>query len=87
MAPIRDRGGVPTIARIGPYRFFFFGNERSEPAHVHVQREGKAAKFWLRPVALASAHGFAWHEIRRISELVRRNRDSFEEAWREFFSS
>jgi len=29
----------PTVKRIGPYRFFFFGNEGSEPPHVHVRRE------------------------------------------------
>ena len=28
---------VPTILRVGPYRFFFFSNENNEPAHIHVQ--------------------------------------------------
>jgi hypothetical protein len=50
---------VPTVARIGPYRFFFFSNEGSEPPHIHVQRDRALAKFWLRPVALASASAFA----------------------------
>jgi hypothetical protein len=36
---------VPTVARIGPYRFFFFGNESLEPPHIHVQRDRNLAKF------------------------------------------
>jgi hypothetical protein len=52
-----------------------------------VQRDRALAKFWLRPVALASASGFAGHEIRRIQRLVARHRVGFEEAWREFFAA
>src|SRR5688572_3522127 len=44
---------MPTVARIGPYRFFFYGNEGTEPPHIHVQRERRLAKFWLDPVLLA----------------------------------
>jgi hypothetical protein len=57
---------MPTIGRIGPYRFFFYSNERTEPPHVHAQRENALAKFWLRPVALASATRFRGHELRQI---------------------
>jgi hypothetical protein len=78
---------VPTLARIGPYRFFFFGNEGLEPMHVHVQRDHALAKFWLQPVALASSSEFAAHELRRIQRLVEENRSQFEEAWREFFAT
>lgn len=78
---------MPAIVRIGPYRFFFFSNEGVEPPHVHVQRERSLAKFWLRPVALASASGFAAHEIRGLHRRVEMNRDDFEEAWHEFFDA
>lgn len=78
---------MPTVARIGPYRFFFFGNERLEPPHIHVQRDGRLAKFWLRPLALASASGFAGHELRRLHRIVEENRNHFEEAWHEFFAA
>ena len=78
---------MPTIARIGPYRFFFFGNEGLEPVHVHVQRDRSLAKFWLRPVALASSSGFPAHELRRVQRLVEENQAQFAEAWREFFAT
>jgi hypothetical protein len=80
------RGRVPTVARIGPYRFFFFANEGLEPSHVHIQRDRCLAKFWLRPVALASASGFAGRELGRLHSLVEEHRDQFEDAWHEFFS-
>jgi hypothetical protein len=46
---------MPTVLTIGPFRFFFYSNESSEPAHIHIQRDNMLAKFWLRPVALASS--------------------------------
>jgi len=27
---------MPTILRIGPYRFYFYSNEKGEPPHIHV---------------------------------------------------
>lgn len=78
---------VPTIARVGPYRFFFFGNEGLEAPHVHVQRDRCVAKFWLLPVALASDSRFTAVELRRIQRVVEERREEFEEAWSGFFSS
>ncbi|HMD50258.1 MAG TPA: DUF4160 domain-containing protein [Bryobacteraceae bacterium] len=57
---------MPTIARLGPYRVFFFSNERLEPPHVHIQRERFLAKYWLEPISLASATGFSARELRRL---------------------
>jgi hypothetical protein len=78
---------MPTVTRIGPYRFFFFANEGLEPPHIHVQRDRGLAKFWLRPVALASSSGLAAHDLRRIQGLVEQHRDEFERAWHEFFAA
>lgn len=78
---------MPTILRIGPYRFFFYSNENGEPTHVHVQRERALAKFWLDPVALASSTGFSAQELTKLSRLVRENATKFVEAWNEFFGS
>lgn len=77
---------MPTVTRVGPYRFFFYSNEGGEPAHIHVQRERALAKFWLAPVVLASSSGFASHELRRLQGVVEEHRGHFEEAWREFFA-
>jgi len=46
------------VLREGPQRFFWCSHEPGEPPHVHVGRGDYAAKFWLRPVALAGNIGF-----------------------------
>lgn len=76
---------MPTVARIGPYRFFFFSNEGTEPPHIHVQRDQCLAKWWLRPVALARVTGFRAVELRRVEKLVVKNEGRFVEAWNEHF--
>ena len=43
---------MPTILRIGPYRFYFYAGDRDELQYVHVERDEKIAKFWLDPVRL-----------------------------------
>ena len=78
---------MPTILKIGSYRFFFYSNERGEPPHIHVQRERFLAKFWLNPVALAGSKRFASHELRAIQKHVDENREIFLEAWNEHISS
>jgi hypothetical protein len=77
---------MPTILRIGPYRFFFYSNEMGEPPHIHVQSERKLAKFWLQPVALASSTRFAAHELNALNRLVEEHRDRLLEKWNEYFS-
>ena len=76
---------MPTILRIGPYRFFFYSNEQGEPPHIHIQRENALAKFWLNPVALASSVKFQSVELRELQRLVVDNRSVFVEAWNEYF--
>ena len=76
---------MPTVARIGPYRFFFYSNEGTDPPHVHVQRERARAKLWLHPIALSAAVGFSPVELNRIERILRDNQPSFLEAWHEYF--
>jgi len=76
---------MPTVARVGAYRLFFFSNEGAEPPHIHVQRERYLAKFWLEPVALARVTGFRAVELRRIERLVASRREMILDAWREYF--
>ncbi|HEO65688.1 MAG TPA: DUF4160 domain-containing protein [Spirochaetes bacterium] len=77
---------MPTILRIGPYRFFFYSNEDGEPAHVHIQRDTMLAKFWLNSIALASSTRFSPKELRKLESLVVENRETILEAWNEYFS-
>ncbi|RME75203.1 MAG: DUF4160 domain-containing protein [Chloroflexi bacterium] len=76
---------MPTIKRIGPYRFFFVSIDSGEPPHVHIQRDNIIAKFWLEPVSLAKGGGFKAHELNQLARLVEAHRKEFLEKWNEFF--
>ena len=77
---------MPTVLRVAGYRFFFFSNERGEPAHVHVEQGERYAKFWLRDVSLVVAHGFRASELGLLRRLVFEHRILFQEKWNEHFS-
>jgi hypothetical protein len=76
---------MPTVLRVGPYRFFFYASDGVEPPHVHVERESSRAKFWLNPVRLQESGGFARAEIRRVAALVEENRELLLQTWDDFF--
>ena len=78
---------MPTVIRIGPYRFFFYSNERGEPAHIHVRRDRALAKFWLEPVALAKSKHYSAHELNVIQKHIEDNLQTMLEAWNEHLGS
>ena len=78
---------MPTVLRSGPYRFFFYANDRDEPYHVHVERDENTAKYWLDPVRLQSSTGFNRLELRKISSIIEENHSTLLEAWNAYFSN
>jgi hypothetical protein len=76
---------MPTILRIGRFRFFFYSGDRTEPAHVHVEAGSGVAKFWLNPVRLAGSRGMPRHELSRLQELVVEHRSVLVRAWHAYF--
>jgi hypothetical protein len=36
---------MPTVLRVGPFRFFFYAGDGNEPPHVHVEHGDAEAKF------------------------------------------
>jgi len=78
---------MPTILRIGPYRFYFYSHEPNEPAHVHVDRDEATAKFWLKPISLATSIGFSAKEQRKLQTVVKENQEILLEAWNGYFGN
>ena len=78
---------MPTILRIGPYRFFFYAGDYNEPPHIHVERDDDTAKFWLEPVRLQNSGGFSRKEINQIQKLVKENKDRLLRSWDDYFKS
>ncbi|MDE0671561.1 MAG: DUF4160 domain-containing protein [Caldilineaceae bacterium] len=77
---------MPNVLKQGPYRFFFYSNDRNEPAHVHVKRDRNVAKFWLDPVRLQRSGGFHRSEIRDIERIVRQYQILLIEEWNDYFN-
>jgi hypothetical protein len=77
---------MPTVLRWNGYRFYFFSNEGDEPRHIHVDKAGKSAKYWLEPVSLAKNFGFSASELREIESKIAIESKGMVEKWDEYFS-
>ena len=75
---------MPTVLRIGPFRFHFYSDERNEPPHIHVRGPDGEGKFWLEPVSLASAKGIKPHDVRVMERLVFEHREVLLSAYHEY---
>lgn len=78
---------MPTVLREGPYRFFFYSGDGTEPPHIHVERDDQICKFWLDPVRLQRSGGLGRAEIRRIVGIVEERQSILREAWDDYFSN
>jgi hypothetical protein len=78
---------MPTVLRVGPYRFYFYSQGGVEPPHIHVERDRNRAKFWLDPVRLHDSGGYRGPELGRVAALVREHRSQLLGAWNEFFGA
>jgi Domain of unknown function (DUF4160) len=76
---------MPTVLRVGPYRFFFYSEEGNEPAHVHVEAAEKRAKYWMMPTEQVWNDGFRSGELKEIEQILVAHLDSLLEAWHAFF--
>ena len=76
---------MPTVLKVGPYRFFFYSGDGQEPPHIHVEHDANVAKFWLDPVRLARSHGYRRADLRDINRLVNEHVEKLLEAWNEYF--
>ena len=66
---------MPTVLRERGCRFFFYADDRSEPRHVHVQREARTAKFWLEPIECERSGGLTRSELIDIYRLIAQCRE------------
>ena len=69
---------MPTVLRIGAFRFYFYSLEPNEPPHVG--RRDATIKVWLHEVEFAKSRGFRAHEIRGIVATVEEHRTRLLEA-------
>jgi hypothetical protein len=77
---------MPTIIKINGYRFFFYTNEHL-PIHIHVEREGKVAKYNLEPIELVKSSKYNAAELRQIRKIIEENVELFKTKWNEYFNN
>lgn len=77
---------MPTVLRIGSYRFFFFAGDKNEKAHVHIEKDNKIAKFWLNPVRLENSGRFNRYEINYLFKVVVEYNEHLIRSWNEYFN-
>jgi len=79
---------MPVVFRHKGFRYYFFSNEGDprEPPHVHVDKDGVEATFWLHPeVNLAYNDGYNARVLRELREIVIANRARIEAVWHAHF--
>jgi hypothetical protein len=74
------------IQDIDGFRFFFFSKENNEPPHIHVEKGGGSAKWWLTPEPImVYSVGFKSNEERRIKALINKHQHELLQAWQRHF--
>jgi hypothetical protein len=77
---------MPTVLRIGSFRFHFYSDEINEPPHIHVATTDGECKFWLNPIRLARNKRVPSYVIHKIEKLVFEHQDYLMEKYYEFHS-
>ena len=75
---------MPTVLRVGRFRFHFYSDESREPAHIHVRSPQGECRFWLEPIVLSHNRGMGAHDLREIERLVFEYRDLLTQKYHEY---
>ncbi|WCT73526.1 DUF4160 domain-containing protein [Sphingomonas naphthae] len=79
---------MPLVFRDKGLRFHFFSNEGNprEPIHIHVERDGHEAKFWLGDtIELAYNHGLDRRSLAMALLIIRARKRELQDAWHGHF--
>jgi len=76
---------MPTVLFKNGYRFYFYTGDRTEPAHVHVEKGDGDGKVWLVPELNPSYLHFKVKEQKEVMKIVEENYDSLKKKWDDYF--
>ena len=74
---------MPIILRVKGYRIRFYEADLDEPVHVHIEKENKAAKYWLSPIMIARQGRFRPHELAEIERILEEHREKILQVWQQ----
>ena len=72
---------MPTVLRVGPYRFFFYSYDLGERMHIHVICGRNEAKFGLDDCSLAKNLGMPENDLQTVQKLVNEYRETLIHEW------
>jgi hypothetical protein len=79
---------MPTVLMMLGWRFYFYANERDEPAHVHCKKGDAEAKYWLDldtfEVVEAHAYNLSPADRRTVRRIILEHFDYLVGQWNEF---
>ena len=76
---------MPTLLIWHGYRFRFYASDGPEPPHVHVVKDRRTAKVWLRSLEMEYQHGYNERELAELLAKIGENREAWIGKWNEFF--
>jgi len=74
---------MPKIFEDNGFTFRFYAADLDEPIHVHIEKDGYAAKFWINPIACVVDGGFSNRELRRITQIIAARQQEIVDKWHE----
>ena len=78
---------MPVIFTKDGFRVFFYSADWTEPMHVHVEYGEGEAKFWMKPLRLASSYRMKGKDLKNARELTEKYSKQIEDAWHEHFGN
>ena len=75
---------MPTILRIDGYRFFFFSDEHT-PKHIHIENGDSFVRIEIESLKVTNSYNLNSKELKKLVDLVSKNKDKLKGAWDEYF--
>ena len=60
---------------------YFVEFDLTERPHVHVEKDGKTAKYWIDRLELFDPDRFKGHELTKMEKILKRRRGYLLELW------
>ena len=77
---------MPTLLVWRGHKFRFYASDAPEPPHVHIVKDTKSAKVWLKSLEIAHQRGYNEREMRTLMTVVEEHRDAWITSWNDFFA-
>ena len=75
---------MPTILKIDGYRFFFFSDEHT-PEHIHIEKADAYARIEIASLKVTDSYNINSKELKKLLNLVQKNKLELQGAWNEYF--